>query len=516
MKYEEFKAHFPEKISTQLERYVTDTVLKESRYLFIKTVAKVQFAYCTHCRKQHRPLEKLRHKQVERVTCPNCKSKCGVRAAGISRKSMRDSAVLVWYEKSVQDNQAITARVISVYRDYSGDFKEVITKYNCFSMYLFEPGRSTFFSSSQREQKKIYSSFDRYFSYGSMKKFMSISNIAKAVKGTPFQYSTWEKYTRYSNSWYVPDMTEFFDLAARYPCIEYLTKLGFESMVWAKLYREKTWGAINWNGKTIFDVLRLSKVEINEIRKSGLTVSPQSLRAYQKTRKNGLQLGISEALAASELDMPIYRDYVKEFLKFTSEKEIYKYVLKQLRRKGKHYRRASAVITDWRDYRKQCVELKINLKDERNLFPNDLHAAHAKLTRRIKLKEDRALNIKIEARLPNLEKYHFEYKGLFLRPAASTIELFDEGKQLEHCVGGYSDRYALGHTDIFFIRKSEDPNSSFYTMEIQKGIIVQCRGYKNQSMTEEVKEFVAAFQAEMLSKKKKSRIKLNSRQEVAV
>lgn len=516
MKYEEFKAHFPEKISAQLERYVTDTVLKESRYLFIKTVAKVQFAYCTHCKKQHRPVERLRHKQVERVTCPNCKSKCGVRAAGIGRKTMCDDAVLVWYEKSVLDNQTITARVISVYRDYSGDFKEVFTKYNCSHMYLFQPGKSTYFSYKMKQAKNLRSGFDGEFKYGSWKKHMSVNNIREAVKGTPFQYSTWEQYTKYKNPGYISDMTEFFDLAARYPCIEYLTKLGFSSMVWAKLYRDKTYGAINWNGKTIFDVLRLSKAELKVIRGSGIEVSPQALRTYQKTRNNGLQIGIAEAILAADLEEPIYRDYVQELLKLTSEKEIYRYVLKQIRNHGKRYKRASAVITDWRDYRSQCLELKIDIREEKNLFPNDLHTAHSKLTKRIKMKTDVGLNKKIAERLPMLDTYRFEKDELILRPAASTIELFEEGKVLEHCVGGYSQSYASGFTDIFFIRKIQEPDEPFYTLQIRNGRFVQCRGFDNGDMTDEVSAFVEAFIAEKLTQKKKSHPKVNYRQEVAV
>ena len=117
MKYNEFKTHFPQKISADLEKYVTDTVLLESRYLFIKTVAKEQFAYCTHCNKRHHTTKRLKHKQMDRAVCPHCRSKCQVRAAGISRKYMRDNAVLIWYEKSVKDPQAITARIMWVYRD---------------------------------------------------------------------------------------------------------------------------------------------------------------------------------------------------------------------------------------------------------------------------------------------------------------------------------------------------------------------------------------------------------------
>lgn len=396
MEYNEFETHFPAKISAELAKYVTDTVLLESRYLFVKTYAREQFAYCSHCQKKHRTKERLKHKQMDRVVCPHCKSKCQVRAAGISRKYMRDSAVLIWYEKSTADPQAITARIISVYRDYSGDYRNVTTMYNCNDMYLFRPGGGIQYTGRKIKSKEVYSAFDRSFGYGSIKKFVSEDNIRKAVKGTPFQYTTWEKYTKWDNHFYVSDMTEFFALAARYPCIEYLTKLGFESIVRAKLARDRTYGAINWNGKTILSVLRLNKAELNEIRKSGLKMTPQALRTYQKVRKIGLRMEIAESLIAADLEMPIYQDYVKELTKITTEKEVYKYILKQIRHEGTPYKYSRDVITDWRDYYRQCLELKIDIRQDRNLFPNNLHTAHTKLTSRIKMKKTRKLMTKLQ------------------------------------------------------------------------------------------------------------------------
>ncbi|QCT02706.1 hypothetical protein E6C60_1991 [Paenibacillus algicola] len=517
MEYKDFTKHFPEKISVQLEKYVTETVLVDSRYLFVKTVSSVQFAYCTHCKKTHQTEKRLRHKQVERAICPKCESKCSIRAAGISRNRMCDYAVLVWYEKSLQDPQAIIARVLNVRRDYSGDFKQVRTEYSCNHMYLFECGRSTYFGYQGNRAQSVYSAFDRFYAgYGNWRRFMSQENVQDAVQGTPFQYSTWEKYTKYRNQDYTSDMIEFFDLAARYPCIEYLTKLGFSTIIWAKLYKEHTCGAINWNGQTIDKVLRLNKSELKELRSLGIELTPRELRTYQKARNSGFRIGFLDAKALSDLEHSIYQDYIKEFQKYTSTKEIYKYVLKQLQLKGSNYRQASTALSDWRDYRLQCLDFNIDLSKEKNLFPKELHTAHMKLTKRLKMKADRELNKKIEARLPELNQYCFEKNGFMIRPAVSTMELFEEGKVLQHCVGGYSDRYALGHTDILFVRRIEDPDKSFYTMEIQKGTLIQCRGYKNKDMSEDVRRFVDSFKLSVLTRKKKSQVKMNNMREVAV
>jgi hypothetical protein len=516
VKFEEFKEHFPSQISKSLVNYVANTVLKKSRYLFIKTMGSIQNAYCTHCGKVHHPSARLKHKQKERVQCPYCKSMCGVRSGGISRKYMEDRAVLVWYEKSRKSSQAITARVIAVRRDYSGDFRKVQTEYNCLYMYLFEPGHSSYFEYGH-ERTKITSAFDKHYSgYGTWPRFRSDANIRQVVKGTPFQYSTWEKYLRYDNKDYVSDMVEFFDLASRYPCIEYLTKSGMQKMVWAKLYRYPTFGAINWNGKTLPKVLRLTKQEVREIKESGLEFSPHQLRFYQKAKKTGLPIGVLDAFVLADIEQPFYQDYYNAVIKLAPEKEVIKYILKQVR-KG-HYSKASTVLTDWNDYWKQCRELGMN-DIEKYFFPNDLHEAHSKLTRRIKMKQDKQVNMKIKARLPELQEFSFEWRGLMIRPAKSSIELFDEGKALIHCVGGYAKNYAEGKTNIFLIRTVSDPETPFFTLESRGSQIIQCRGFENCDMTESVQQFVDRFKKQKLipiNKKLNRQIQAGHRQEAAV
>lgn len=503
MNREEFSQHFPNEVSKSLVRYVKETVFKSSRYLFVKTVAGVQYAYCTYCNKQHRTEKRLKHKQLEEVKCPHCKSSCKVRAAGISRKYMTDRAVLVWYEKSKVNPKAITARIISVYRDYSDDFKNVETEFRCSHEYLFEPGRSVYFNSwSNDGNKSITSAFDRHFAgYGHWEKFRSDSNIRKAVKGTPFQYSTWEHYLRYQNKNYISDMVNFFDLAARYPCIEYLTKSGMQEMVWAKLYNEPTYGAINWHGKTLPKVLRITKQEIKEVKESGLIYKPNHLRYFQKARNKGFAISITEAHILADLESPFYQNYYKIALTYGSQKTIIKYFLKQMK---KGYSKSTDVLMDWRDYRKQCEELGISLKEEHNLFPNDLHEAHMKLTKKIEIKKDAAINKKIKERLTELEKLTFKKNGYLIRPADSSFELFEEGKKLEHCVGQYSKEYADALTDIFLVRKIEAPNAPFYTLQVNGDYVVQCRGFKNCAMTPEVKKLIDLFSKQVLSARKNS------------
>jgi len=78
---------------------------------------------------------------------------------------------------------------------------------------------------------------------------------------------------------------------------------------------------------------------------------------------------------------------------------------------------------------------------------------------------------------------------------------------MHHCVATYIDRVAKGETTILFLRKKQNPETPFYTMEVNNGAMIQCRAKYNGPMTEEVKEFVELFQKkEAQEHRKESRI----------
>jgi hypothetical protein len=83
------------------------------------------------------------------------------------------------------------------------------------------------------------------------------------------------------------------------------------------------------------------------------------------------------------------------------------------------------------------------------------------------------------------------------------MELIDEGVVLKHCVGGYAKRYAEGQTNILVIRKIDDLDKPYYTMEIIDDRIIQTRGLSNRMPDEEVAAFVKAFEQAKLIKANK-------------
>nr|WP_285866017.1 PcfJ domain-containing protein [Lederbergia lenta] len=178
-----------------------------------------------------------------------------------------------------------------------------------------------------------------------------------------------------------------------------------------------------------------------------------------------------------------------------------------MKKESNRHRSILSVIISWTDYLNECKELGIDITQEKSLLPNSLYTAHRKTTRTIKLKKDELVNQKIEKLQPSLDSYYFKYKDLFIRPAKSTNELFEEGEKLEHCVGGYAKSYASGRIAILFIRKSKQPDTPYYTVELDlhSKYIIQCRGFDNEDPTDDVELFVKAFTQEKLARKQNER-----------
>jgi hypothetical protein len=125
------------------------------------------------------------------------------------------------------------------------------------------------------------------------------------------------------------------------------------------------------------------------------------------------------------------------------------------------------------------------------LWPSDLVRAHDSMMTRAKYKEDEALKELFKRRKKELAPLSFKCPdmGLEIFPAGSEKDLIREGDKLHHCVARYAKDHATGKTAILFIRRSEDKNTPFYTLEYKNGKINQDHGNRNSMQTDEILKF---------------------------
>lgn len=507
--YNEYLSHFPIYISEDINKYIIDEVLKSSRYIFTRKEGKQQYGYCTHCMKEFKT-EGLKHNN--KINCSNCKSECKVKASGMGRKNLRDEAYFVYYEKSVKNPEIIVARGIYVLRDYSGDYHNAETQYSTMRWYIFETGNSLMFrrasywerSNTEKEYikcSKVHSLYNDS-SLSRLPKFYSRKSIEEALKDTSFKYSTWERYD-------YEDMTEFFYLYSKYPGIEYLTKEGYKNIVEEKLGGYATYRTINWRGKDIFKILKVTKQELREIKAQKIHVTFSFLKVFQDAKKQNWGLTVEQITKIAEEYNYNYDSLVK-LTQYSTMKKLIKYFSKQYKEyNNNHYYSESYIITTFRDYIADCKKLGMDIKSERVLFPKDLYTAHQNTIKQIKASENKELDILISKRVKELKEYEFKNEYFLIRPAASTKELIEESAALHHCVASnYTKPYANGSTNIFFVRKIIELEKPYCTVEVSGGQVIQARIKDNKLPDEVTQEFIKAFTEVKLSRKKKNRAKV--------
>ncbi|MBQ9550220.1 MAG: PcfJ domain-containing protein, partial [Lachnospiraceae bacterium] len=184
--------------------------------------------------------------------------------------------------------------------------------------------------------------------------------------------------------------------------------------------------------------------------------------------------------------------------------QIWEYLKKQYRLYGYTW---DYTLACWRDYLNMAEKLKIPLNIERNYKPKDVRLAHNEARDILQGKdiEEEAKKInrkwrKLNKVYPKLEKYEYSDTTYQIIAPKSTKDIVREGMILKHCVHTcdyYFQRMTSDETYILFLRKASEPNSPYYTLEVEpSGNIRQKRttGDRQNKDFEEARRFLAKWQ----------------------
>ena len=140
----------------------------------------------------------------------------------------------------------------------------------------------------------------------------------------------------------------------------------------------------------------------------------------------------------------------------------------------------SKLTTTWRDYLRTARDEGMDTTDDIVRLPKDLKARHDQLVELINARRDaekiakekekyKRLDAQILEKLPEAARYFWENDKYMIIPAGTCEELMTEGRTLHHCVGSsdiYMNKMAAGTSWILFLRKKEDLEKAYYTVEI--------------------------------------------------
>lgn len=166
-------------------------------------------------------------------------------------------------------------------------------------------------------------------------------------------------------------------------------------------------------------------------------------------------------------------DELERCLKHTSAYKLIRYLQKQSQDEyfltRAHYQSTAERFAFglYKDYIRFCEDLDYDLTDDFILFPRHLKDAHDRVSEMFSNRKAEIYNQKIAAAYEScVKQYQLTKYGLTVVPPKTAAEIVEEGHALHHCVGGYVSRVANKECVILFLRKKEEPDKPFYTIEV--------------------------------------------------
>lgn len=499
----------PEALPEGLEDYIRREILPQDQVLVYKKGNVRGTCFCCGRQVRARGQRFLQHIHVQ---CPVC----GKMVLCVLETSNAYSADYVGNVVAVQkgtDGETVFFRQWQIQRDMSAQWNDLPRYLNETARYAIRgkktakwqrEGKDNWFGWSQRYSLKGWTRWYDNRIYDGTYYFYN-GGIEEALAGTPMQYADLQGYQedehRYKNSIY------FLEYHAKYPVIEFLWKAGYRNIVHGKIFgaTKENREAIYWQRKKLQDCFKFP-LRLLKTRKP----EEWTLESVHKVNEiwEHYRGKLSEHLLAAYIKTGLLPKDIAVPMKYAQEAKILKYIGKQaVQRREKaginsYMANEEIVARDYRDYINECEQLHLDLKDKMILYPKDLQEAHRRTTAQVRFEKNKADQEEFRKVVEDLEQFAWQKGNLFIRPAREQEELRDEGTALHHCVAGYIQRMAKGETAIFFIRKAEEPDAPFYTLELQNKKVIQCRTKDNKSyeLSEDVKSFVDMWMEKVVKK----------------
>lgn len=488
------KMRLVKELPKDFNHWVDKTGLPRSRYIYYQySRRKYMDGYCTHC-EQEVKVSGVKHRSEG--LCPNCGAKVTFLAESRA-KHVQDWGVVAYFQKTPE---GFVIRHFSVTKRYGQDYRHP-------ELFIFELKRD-FFDGNEFDfyEWRVFRSSgkvrwcDGWIKYYPDDAMIYTKNLDKALKGTRYQYCALKEYALNDKELGVRPYNYLYEYR-RKPYIEYLVKLGLNRLVYELCHTQYCTNPLNSGGNSIPTILGVPKQDIHVVQE--LDMSMNQLSIYKKLIAMDIRMNGEEFLR-------FYHRYydqtntIFKIMRYTTLHKAERYCEKFVNDRQDY----KNILHTWKDYIDFCEELGYDLRNSFVLFPKKLQDSHDEAAKEVTRRREEAKKdqIRREERkakelLRKYQKFYPWTEGEFCVVVPKDLfEIKEEGQALHHCVGTYTSRVANEQSIILFVRRNEQMDKPFYTMEVQKGKIIQCRGYSNQNMTEEVKAFVEQYTKKVLNK----------------
>lgn len=421
---------------------------------------------CTFCHNKFVAQTKVNRE----IRCPNCKQKLLVKTDRLQQYNFKDNLQLL----DKVDN-VLVLRTFELYTSYNKDKMEShITE---FMRTIIENDEIHDFTSNQVLNHMGYMYVAHYvpfiywkarsrWAYRDVRAIVAPCNIRRLLKNTNLKYSMLDKYVT---------KMDYIDLVR---CMKLASYPSFEMLVKMKLYNLVSEADKFTTGKNFQEIFGLSKTYYQFMKKHNINY--KQLQVLKILQKEDIKL----------INKLVNYNNLEDLSKYVNLEDAYYKVLKR-----NHHREH-----EYLDYLLMCLKLQYSLKDKKILFPKNLMQEHDRLVNLVEIVKNEANDRLIKERLEELNKNVYQNRKYIIFPAPSVASLLDESRQMSNCVKSYCSRYALGETDIYFLRMIEHQDRSLVTVEINNNEIVQARTKYNEPINKSQENFLDKWKKTVLDK----------------
>lgn len=496
---EKQKLPYSIKWPTKLKQYLND----EINYPIIYNRFKKE-AHCLSCGKDYKYLNRYRADDYE--TCPCCGKR---RATWPHTRNMIVDRTLIFATHTDEDIRIAVASVFYKYVaadwNYIKDMKAEISidEVLYFSRDKQEAWYQNWWNRSPKEQfRKDTGKGIRTFIPAELRRYQCSmhASVQDALSNGFLKYANIGIHDAYDES----HLMKLIYIYSRYQQAEYLKKLGYEGIIYDRIYNQANYIKVNWRGDSLEKMLGITKTEISKLNQWGYR-STEDIGTYKFLRKYQAKV--------SKKNMDIFYsvfssvgDYLSYFKKEENPIKISEYIINQ-KKLAKH----RFILYDYKDYLNQLKELGYPL-EEYYLYPKSLKDAHAKLTDEINKRRDEEKRKQIELQekgyreiLKKIKKFTYSSANLVIRPVDSIAELITEGMKMHHCVATYRDKVVAEKCYIFTVRNINEPDEPLATLELSqdKKRIIQLRGKYNAVVSDDIEAFCNHWFKHIVNSKEK-------------
>lgn len=526
-----------------------------SRYGIYKETKKGKAEFeCTYCKKTGTvDRAKMRLRNNEKGECPFCGSRVTYKAKGKMSCQIIDERWFIYVDRQ---EKGFLLRYFNARRHIRNDSYIVgALNKNRIEETLYEYSRCFWTFIGMKPVKDSYE-WGVYHQRGNsrwipdegkiycMECILYPGNLPQAWEHTPMKYSALEILAQN-----IPTTAfryeDAMDVYLKFPKLEWLCKMGLNQLakdaVRGFQYSNMV-GKIDYKADTIYGILGLTKVNTKvlqaidgnhyELRllqvaqKYGIQMKPEQLKEFYETfecntellKAKNRKISLHKLCRYIEKESERYPIGDKNYCRWNYSYNRY------TERKDPRIERKQNMANDWLEYIGWCKELKYDLSNMFIYMPNNFRKVHDRTAEEYKalqdkkaaaekrrreeaarkeLEQTKKAMAEIFEKSEGMDAFSIKGKGLILVVPKSGDEIRAEGEALHHCVGGYVESVAKGETNIFFVRKADEPDKSYFTMEWNHNKIIQCRGMKNCGMPPEVRAFTQVFEKKMQEAVKK-------------